>query len=40
MERKNPEKQLTKTEIPTNLKNNAPSVKLPLIFWFLIMTFN
>ena len=32
---------LTKTEIPTiHLKNNGPHIKVPLIFWLLIMTFN
>ena len=35
------ENNLTNTEIdPIHLENNGPSIKVPLIFWFLIMTFN
>ena len=34
-------KNLTKTEIlPIHLENNGPIIKVPLIFWFLIMIFN
>ena len=33
-------KNLTKTEIhPSIKKNNGPYIKVPLIFWFLIMIF-
>ena len=30
----------TAEDKPINLRNNGPSIEVPLIFWFLIMTFN
>ena len=31
---------LTSTEIRPSIQKNVPDINVPLIFWFLIMTFN